>query len=123
MINGTVTACEPRLRLKVLNPRGPEHDLQAVMDSGFTGFLTLPPPLAKLVGHRRLHRERVKLADGTTKSFDVYEVTVMWDGQVRRGEALAMDAEVLIGMTLLEGYEVRMQVIEGGNLVITRLKP
>jgi len=45
-------------------------------------------------------------------------VTVLWDGQHRYVEADAVDTMPLVGMSLLEGYDLHIQVAEGGRVVI-----
>ncbi len=45
-MTGTVNAeLEPLLRLVVRDAGGQAHDVEAVVDTGFNGFLTLPPAL------------------------------------------------------------------------------
>lgn len=58
------------------------------------------------------------LGDGSTGLFDIYAATVQWDGQRRRVEAILADAQPLLGMELLRGHELRIQVVEGGNVQI-----
>jgi predicted aspartyl protease len=51
MMTGTVnTDLEPLLRLTVRDAGGQPHDLEAVIDTGFNGFLTLPPALIAAPG-------------------------------------------------------------------------
>ena len=51
MIRGEVSAdWEATIRLKVLGPSGQEEDVEAVIDTGFNGFLTLPPDLIARLG-------------------------------------------------------------------------
>lgn len=63
------------------------------------------------------------LADGRETVFDIYEASVVWDGQLRRVAVDAVDAAPLIGMHLLEGYELTIQVVRGGNVLAKRLPP
>ena len=52
MITGVVQAAEERIRLKVKEPRGREQEIQAVIDTGYTASLTLPPALIQALGLR-----------------------------------------------------------------------
>ena len=45
MISGVVKADEARIRLKVKGPRGKAQEIEAVIDTGYTGSLTLPPDM------------------------------------------------------------------------------
>ena len=45
-------------------------------------------------------------------------VIVIWDGQLRVIEINASDTAPLVGMALLEGFELRVQAYEGGSVVI-----
>jgi len=61
------------------------------------------------------------LADGTTSLFDIYEATVLWDGTPRRVAVDAADIDPLVGMRLLDGYELTVQAIVGGQVRIQAL--
>jgi clan AA aspartic protease len=122
MMIGTVNAdLEAVLRLTVRDAAGQPHDVDAVIDSGFNGFLTLPPALIATLGLPWLCREDGQLADGSVQPFDVYVATVDWDGPSRNVEVEAADAQPLIGMALLRGSELRIQVVPGGSVSITGL--
>ena len=119
MITGTVNAdYEAIIRLWVQGPTGHEHEVDAVIDVGFNGFLTLPPALITALELTRLSRGRALLANGSEELFDIYGVTVMWDGQQRYVEADAVDTTPLVGMSLLDGYNLHIQVADGGQVVI-----
>ena len=47
--------------------------------------------------------------------------TVDWDGQSRNVEVEAADAQPLIGMALMQGSELRVQVRPGGSVTIAGL--
>ena len=63
------------------------------------------------------------LADGREVSVDVYEAVVDWDGQLRQVPVLATGSEPLVGMMLLTGYELSIQVRIGGTVRIAALGP
>jgi clan AA aspartic protease len=122
MITGVVTANhEATIPLVVHGAHGQQETIDAVIDTGFTGSVTLPHMLITALGLSWLGRQRVMLGDGSMRFFDVYAGTILWDGQVRTVEIDATDAEPLLGMHLLTGHEVRMQVVDGGTVTIEAL--
>jgi clan AA aspartic protease len=121
MITGTVQSGEGRIRLKVQGRRGREQAIEAVIDTGYTASLTLPPALIQALGLRWQTVDRFQLADGSLCIFDVYEAKVVWDGKARRILVDEADAEPLVGMRLLKGHELKMQVRYRGRVTIRRL--
>ena len=121
MIAGMVNANrEATIRLLVRGPQGHQQE-EAIIDTGFTGFLTLPPLLVATLGLPWLCRQPGRLADGRVESFDVDVATVIWDGQPRTVEVEAADTEPLVGMSLLEHHALRIDVLNGGMVTITAL--
>ena len=119
MITGVVnTDYEAVISLQVQGPSGQEREVHAVIDTGFNGFLTLPPVLVTALGLTRLSRGRAILANGLEDIFDIYGVTVLWDGQPRYIETDSVDTTPLVGMALLKGYDLHIQVVDSGRVVI-----
>ena len=83
MITGAVKSDEARIRLKVKGRAGRQQEVDAVIDSGFTGALTLPPTLIATLGLRWRSVDRAPLADGSTCVFQVYVGKLAWEGKVR----------------------------------------
>jgi hypothetical protein len=51
MISGVVNGnLEATIRLLIRGPGGPEQEIEAVIDTGFNGFLTLSPALVRRLG-------------------------------------------------------------------------
>jgi clan AA aspartic protease len=122
MITGMVNANrEATLRLLVRGPQGHQQEIEAIIDTGFTGFLTLPPLLVTTLRLAWLCRQPGILADGRVEYFDVYVATVIWDGQPRIVEVEAVDTEPLVGMSLLEHHTLRIDILTGGSVTITAL--
>ena len=121
MIVGIVQGREPLIRLTIRGFRGRQQEIEAVVDSGYTGWLTLPPPVIAALNLRWRTFGRGILADGSLSSFDVYQANVVWDGRVRPVFVDEFDVTPLVGMGLLRGYEYKMQVRARGKVTIRRL--
>ena len=119
MIEGVVNGdYEAVVRLTVQGPLGASREIEALIDTGFTGFLTLPPALVTELGLVYRDRGRAMLADGSEALFDNYDVAVLWDSRLRNTRAAAADAIPLIGMRLLGGHVLTVEVEDGGSVVI-----
>jgi len=112
---------EPVIRLIVRDASSQPKDVEAVIDTGFNGSLTLPQAFIAALGLPWLCRQQAQLADGSVQVFDVHVATVEWDGQPRTVEVEAADVHPLIGMALLQGSELRIQVETGGSVTIASL--
>jgi clan AA aspartic protease len=121
MITGVVQSDEGRIRLRVKGLRGREQEVEAVVDTGYTASLTLPPALISALGLRWQTVDRVTLADGSECIFAVYEAKVVWDGKLRRILVDEADTDPLPGMRLLRGHELKMHVRARGKVTIKRL--
>ena len=119
MITGAVTADrEAVIRLAVRGPARQEQQIEAVVDTGFDGWFSLPPALIALLGLQWRRRGRALLADGSESLFDIYEGTVAWNGSPRRIAVDEASTAPLVGMALLYGYELNVQVRSGGGVTI-----
>ena len=88
------------------------------MDTGYSGFLTLPPGLVAELGLPFAFMGQALLANDAEVDFDVHYVTVLWDGQPRDIEADATGSTPLMGMLLLDGHSLNIEVENGGGVVI-----
>lgn len=122
MIIGVVnTHTEATIRLPVRAADGRELEMEGVLDTGFNGSLTLSPAVIRSLGLRWRTRGLVMLANGREDHCDIYATTVIWDGRPRNILVEAADTDPLIGMALLYGHTLHMQVVEGGSVVIEPL--
>ena len=119
MIEGVVNAAyEPVVTLAVKGPSGQTTETEAVIDTGFTGFLTVTPALVTELGLVLEGTSRATLADGSEVTFDVYDVAVLWDGQPKYVLADAADTTPLVGMRLLDNHNLNIDVVDGGRVII-----
>jgi predicted aspartyl protease len=66
-------------------------------------------------------RGRAILGDGTECVFDVYEAVLVWDGNMLTIPIDEADSEPLVGMSLMEGYQLTVQVFEGGHVELSKV--
>ncbi len=119
MITGTVNArYEMIIRLPVRDSAGQEQDVETVLDTGFTGSLTLTPSMIASLGLSWRSCASVILADGRVEQFDIYAATIVWDGMPRSILLQAIDTDPLLGMELLVDYDLRARVRAGGIVQI-----
>ena len=122
MITGSVNANrEAAVRLCVRGPEGKEETVVAVIDTGFTGYITLPASLVASLDLAWLGRQQGVLGDGSVQPFDVFSAWVNWDGEFRVVEVDSAETVPLVGMGLLYGYELRIQSVDGGLVSIEAL--
>ena len=92
--------------------------IEVVLDTGFTGYLMLP---SDLINHLRLQligTRNVILGDGSNVTLDLYRAKVLWHNAERIVYVLRSDAELLVGMSLLHGSRVTLDVVTNGNVTI-----
>ena len=119
MIEGAVNAAyEAVVSLALQGAEGRIQEMDAVVDTGFTGSLTLPPALVSELGLPFAYVGRAFMANDDEVEFDVHDVTVLWDGQPRPVRAAATGSTPLVGMMLLDGHDLNIQVRVGGRVVI-----
>ena len=119
MIEGVVNAAyEAVVSFSLQGAGGRTREIEAVVDTGFTGFLTLPPALVVEMGLPFAYVGRALLANDDEGTFDVHDVTVIWDGQLRHVRAAATGSTPLVGMLLLDGHDLNIQVERGGRVLI-----
>jgi clan AA aspartic protease len=122
MIIGVMTANrEAVIHMLVRGSRGQERQVEAVIDTGFTGFLTLPVGLITDLALSFAGTTQATLGDGSEVHMDAFEATVLWDHQERSVVVLAAEGGALVGMAMLSGYRVTLEVKDGGSVIIEAL--
>ena len=121
MIGNVNSRREAIIQLAVLGENNQRRGIKAVIDTGYTGFLTLPSALIAKLGLTWFMQEEGTLGDGSLCMFNVFEASIIWNGQIRAVEINESEAEPLVGMGLLEGYELNIQGLAGGTVTIKAL--
>ncbi len=113
---------EATIRLVVGDANKQKQVIDAVIDTGFTGFLTLPLTIITSLNLELYSREEGTLGDGSLCIFDVYPGFVIWDGEFKRIDINAAETIPLIGMSLLHGYRIQLDAIVNGRVTIQSLR-
>jgi len=122
MIRGIMTNCrEAVVSIRLRGNQGYELDVDAIVDTGFTASLTLPLSIVTALDLVRNGGGNAILADGSNSGFDIYPVEIDWDGASKEINCYAVGDDALIGMRLLRGYELRVEVETGGLVEIKKM--
>ena len=95
--------------------------VNAVIDTGFTGFLSIPSSMIAELELPWSYRDRATLGDGSETLFDVHDASVIWDGQFREIEINSADTDPLLGMKMLRGFRLQVDTVQGGLVTIEAL--
>lgn len=120
-MKGVVTAAlEAVLPLEIQDATGKRINVDAVIDTGFTGQLALPTAVIDMLSFPVRGVRSALLGDGRRVMVDVYEAQVLWDGELRDVQLLAMEG-ALVGMSLLYGSDVHLRVVTNGSVTVSTL--
>lgn len=109
---------EPRLPVSVLDYRGVAVPVAVVIDTGFTGFMALPPQVIAVLGLHPARERTVRMADGRSRRIPSYHATIIWHGSPMTISAIAMPGSLLIGMSLLWNSDIAIAARENGRVTI-----
>ncbi|MEX1229163.1 MAG: clan AA aspartic protease [Planctomycetaceae bacterium] len=118
IVNGEL---EARCALLIRGTDGSENEVNTVIDTGFNGFLTLPQSAVADLELRFIGEGRVILANGQEEVVNLYAVDVFWNGDWKAIEAECTESDPLLGMALLEGFRLSIDVVRDGGVVISSL--
>jgi clan AA aspartic protease len=122
MITGIVNdEFEPIISISLYDSEGNIYTQDAIVDTGFNGWLSLPPDLISQLNLKWKRRGRAILGDGSECVFNVYEAVLDWDGNLLTIPIDEADSEPLVGMSLMEGYQLMVQVFEGGRVELSKI--
>ncbi len=84
MMQGVVnSSCDATISLVVCNANRQTQLIDAVIDTGYIEFLSLPREIIVTLNLPWTGIDRGTLGDGSEATFEVYAATIIWDGQYR----------------------------------------
>ena len=114
--------CEAMLPIVVGRDNKPTQLVEALIDTGFTGFLSLPLSMIEPLGLPWIFSDSVTLGDGREVIFQMYRATAIWDEQFKVVDVAASESEPLLGMSLLYGFKLQVEAVERGTVNIEVIK-
>jgi clan AA aspartic protease len=90
--------------------------LDFVVDTGFNGYLTLPPQAVSAMNLPLHSSIPATLADGSQVLFSVYLATIVWDNVEKVVFVLASGNKPLLRTAMMKGYHLEID-FEDNRLV------
>ena len=96
--------------------------VEAVLDTGFTGTLTLPPETVRSLGLSSDHDTEVTLGNDVSASLRTYSGFMFWHERLRAIPIMESAGTPLLGTRLLAGSQLTAQFRIGGEVLIEELR-
>ena len=119
MITGKVLGSgEAVITVVVRRPGGQMARIQAMVDTGFNDELTLPAWVIQKLGLVFDHESSYTLADGMKSVTRIFGGEVEWHGAWREIQVAEIESDPLVGMVMLRGSHLGIDVVEEGRVEI-----
>lgn len=109
---------EAVIPIEIMDVSGTIHELEAVVDTGFNGTLTLPSEIIATLLLPWRTRGSALLADGSEVTFDIFSANIFWDGKPRPILVESVDMTPLVGMRMIADHDLHIRVKPGGLVQI-----
>jgi len=119
MMSGQVANLHALMPVLFRWPGRPDLSIEFVVDTGFTGFLTLPAAAVAALGLTFLEDTPASLANDQIVSLAVHVATILWNGSERLMRVIAAGRRPLLGTALLDGTYLGVDFTDGGEVTIT----
>ena len=119
MIRGRVNQrLEPVVNVSILDDHDIAHSFEFILDTGFSGQLSLPSDVINRLGLYYSGQRAVSMADGFAHNVDVFTARVLLHENWRPVFVIRLDSFPLLGMRSLLGCTLSMNVYAGGRVVV-----
>lgn len=112
---------EAIIRVRVHGPGQVIADVPAGLDTGFTESLCLNEETIAALGLPFLYQTMVQLGNGGFVRMNVYTGQVEWDRRRRGTLVHETEGDALIGVSLLKGFHVGIDMVDGGRVSLEPL--
>ena len=120
---GPLEFLSPRVAIEIAGAARIFRPLEAVIDTAFTGWLTLPAAVIQELALTHYGQRDALLASNAVSEFEVYGVLVSWLGAVRPVLVHQSESRPLIGMALLADCRLTVDAWDGGQVLIAERPP
>ena len=111
----------PSVPIKIHHDQGQPKLVEALLDSGFSGMVSLPAETVKELELKYVRTQEVTLADGTLQAVEVFAGSVCFAGKWRKTSVLSTGDEATVGMGLISGGNISFDAVPGGDILYTPL--
>ena len=119
MTSGRVLATrKPLVPVVILDNQNNPHTIQFILDTGFTGQLSLPNRFTNRLGFSIADWIDARPATGAFMRIPYAEATVVWQGTQRQAQVLQLDSEPLLGMDFLWNHRITIDAVPNGPVTI-----
>ena len=125
VVNEIGNGIEAVITLTLLGNEAGSEDVSFVIDTGFSGALTLPIDIISRLNLPLADDDKteITLADGSEKIVSVYVARLLRHGRQCEFEVFALGSELLVGMELLRGSNISIDAAPNGAVTISELSP
>jgi len=109
---------EAWVEITIAGDRGESRTLAAVVDTGFTGWLTVPSSVMSELGLTPAGNAQNTMANGLEAESVFCEAAVLWHENTVDVLVDIMDNTPLIGTDLLSGSRLTIDWWDGGDVII-----
>lgn len=109
------------ISVSVNGPTGIAEPVDAAIDTGFTGFLTMPADVIRRLQLKFAGFGSAQLADGSASTFRRFEASVRFGMAIVDVLVLESKGGPLLGMSMLKGHRLTIDVVQGGAVSVTGL--
>lgn len=96
-------------------------DVPAGLDTGFTESLCLNEETIAALELPFLYQTMVQLGNGEFVRMNIHSGQVEWSGRRRHVLVHATEGDALIGVALLRGFHVGLDMVDGGRVTLEPL--
>ncbi len=115
-ISGDIASLSPRVPIVVAGSNGTKKSFNALLDTGFDGVVSISREESEELGIRRLGEHRSVLADGTVRIAPIFAGRVLFVGEWRDVPITTSGDVALIGMQLIYGSRLTLDVFLDGDV-------
>ena len=121
MMIGSVRDLHALLPVIICPPEKPNITIEFVIDTGFTGLMTLPSEIVSSLKLPYMNRISAQLADASFVDIPYYSANIIWNDEEKEVRVLATGERPLLGTSLLDANALWAEFQEEGKVIINEI--
>ena len=117
------TGLEARITVDIVGANQVFQTLEVVVDTGYTGWMSLPETVINAIGLDYAGIRPATLANGQTVPTAAYNAGLLWHGQPVDVVVQSLNNKPMIGTELLAYYHLAIDWWDGGDVIIEERMP